>query len=163
MNFSQSTEKPFYKKKIFLIIAGLVIITMISKNCKSDDKTEVKEKVAVEKPKFLKVINSIVEKPYTKPGYENIRTYYYGVYLNYPKDTTGIKEEVMDLLKEKTELAEENEAVHLWIFTDSTLIPKSYDGEWGTAKMRKKCFGHAVKLTNGNYSYDYDIFGEFKP
>ncbi|MBK6331232.1 MAG: hypothetical protein IPF62_12265 [Bacteroidetes bacterium] len=31
------------------------------------------------------------------------------------------------------------------------------------SKKQEKCFAHAVKLANGNYSYDFDIFGEYKP
>ena len=70
---------------------------------------------------------------------------------------------LMDFLKEKSKNAEDNEAVHLWIFSDSSVVPKSFSGEWSNPKNRKKCFAHAVKLANGNYSYDFDIFGEYKP
>lgn len=165
MNFSQSTEKPFYKKRTFLVIAGLVLITFINRTCRSEEKTESIAKLKSENTQsnLLKIINSSIDKPYSKPGYENIKTYYYGIYLNYPKDTTGIEKEIMNLLKQKSENVGENEAVHFWIFTDSTLIPKSYEGQWSNSKMRKKCFGHAVKLSNGNFSYDYDLLGEFKP
>ena len=165
MNFSQSTEKPFYKKRTFLVIAGLVLLTIISKTCKSEEKKENTEKQLPENSKanLLKIINTSIAQPYSKPGYEDIKTYYYGVYLNYPKDTTGIEKQIMNLLKQKSENVGENEAVHFWVFTDSTLIPKSYEGQWSNSKMRKKCFGHAVKLSNGNFSYDYDLLGEFKP
>ena len=163
MNFTETTEIPFYKKKRFLIIGGIVLLVFLSKMCSNDKTTETKnETVESVKPKNLKEITAYSENPYTKSGYENIKTYYYGLYLSVPKDTTGISTEIMDFLKEKANNVEENEVVHLWIFTDSTVVPKSFEGEWSNAKSRKKCFAHAVKLANGNYSYDYDMFGEYK-
>jgi hypothetical protein len=163
MNVIES-EKPFYKKKGVLIIGGIIILSLIGKMCGDDTTTnsniETFENV---KPKNLKEITSYTENPYTKAGYENIKTYYYGLYLPVPKDTSGISSEIMDFLKEKSKNAENNEAVHLWIFSDSTVVPKSFSGEWSNPKNRKKCFAHAVKLANGNYSYDFDIFGEYKP
>ena len=113
-------------------------------------------------PQLLKVKTSYFEYPYTKPGYENIKTYYYGLYINLPKDTSGVAQEIMSFLKNKAKDVEDNEAIHLWIFSDSTIIPKSFSGEWSTTKVSKKCFAHAIKGTNGNYSYDYDIFNEFE-
>jgi hypothetical protein len=114
------------------------------------------------KPKLLKEIVAYSFHPFTKPGYENITTYVYGLYINLPTDMTGVEDEVMEYLKEKSANVEETDAVHFWMFTDSTVIPKSFEGNWSTPKSEKKCFGHAVKMTNGNYSYDYDILGTFK-
>jgi len=155
------SKKPFYKKRGFLIIGGIIMVSLIGKMC-GDDKT-TNSKIENVKPKNLKEITSYTENPYTKAGYENIKTYYYGLYLPVQKDTTGISAEIMDFLKEKSKNAEDNEAVHLWIFSDSSVVPKSFSGEWSNPKNRKKCFAHAVKLANGNYSYDFDIFGEYKP
>ncbi|MBK9256584.1 MAG: hypothetical protein IPM42_13935 [Saprospiraceae bacterium] len=163
MNVIES-EKPFYKKKGVLLVGGIIILSLIGKMCGDDTTTNSKiETVENVKPKNLKEITSYTENPYTKAGYENIKTYYYGLYLQVPKDTSGISSEIMGFLKEKSKNAEDNEAVHLWIFSDSTVVPKSFSGEWSNPKNRKKCFAHAVKLANGNYSYDFDIFGEYKP
>ncbi|MBK9635431.1 MAG: hypothetical protein IPO64_13305 [Bacteroidetes bacterium] len=163
MNVIES-EKPFYKKKGVLLVGGIIILSLIGKMCGDDTTTNSKiETVENVKPKNLKEITSYTENPYTKAGYENIKTYYYGLYLQVPKDTSGISSEIMGFLKEKSKNAEDNEAVHLWIFSDSTVVPKSFSDEWSNPKNRKKCFAHAVKLANGNYSYDFDIFGEYKP
>lgn len=165
MNFTKAPDKPFYKKKPFIIIGVLVFLVIIGKTCGSDKNTEsktVENKTEVAKPKILKEITAYTENPYTKEGYENIKTYYYGLYISLPKDTTGVVAEVKEFLKAKAENVGDNEVVHLWIFSDSTVVPKSFDGEWSTQKSRQKCFAHAAKLANGNCSYDYDIFGEFK-
>ncbi len=161
------SKKPFYKKRGFLIIGGIIILSLIGKMC-GDDKTINSKIEKIEndenfKTKNLKEIIRYTQNPYTKAGYENIKTHYYGLYLSVPKDTLGISSEIMDILKEKSKNAEDNEAVHLWIFSDSSVVPKSFSGEWSNPKNRKKCFAHAVKLANGNYSYDFDIFGEYKP
>jgi len=163
MNLSEKTEIPFYKKKVFLIIGGLIILGAIGKNFNNNEKKEVSiVENEIVKPQILKEITSYYENPYSKEGYENLKTYYYGVYINLPKDTTGIEKEIMAFLKDKSSNLNVNDVVHLWIFSDSTVIPKSFSGDWSTPKMREKCFGHAVKLSNGNYSYDYDLLGEFK-
>ncbi len=104
--------------------------------------------------------SSYFENPYSKPGYEEIKVYYYGVYVNLPGDTTGMRKRIVDYLE--TKQCGDGDVVHLWIFTDSNLIPKSFKGDWSTPEMRKKCYAHATKLSNGKTSYDYNIFGEFR-
>lgn len=164
MNVVQTTRNPFYQSKLFFIIVGILLLTILGKmyNSKSTNKDAV-AKPAVMRSQMLKEIVTYTEHPYSKSGYESITTYYYGLYIALPKDTTGIANEVMEFLEEKAKKAKHGEAIHLWIFSDSTVIPKSFSAEWSTSKNRKKCFGHAVKLSNGNYIYDYDIFGEFNP
>lgn len=161
MNLSNSKETPFYKRRLFLIISGLVFLGLVGKMCSPSNINNQNQQTV--KQGRLKEVVTYTESPYTKKGYETIKTYYYGLYLPMPKDTTGVAGEIMGFLKNKAAIAKSNEVVHLWIFTDSTVIPKTFSGDWSTEKSRKKCFGHAAKLANGNYLYNYDMFGEFKP
>lgn len=118
--------------------------------------------VMVNEPNYLEEVSSYYTEQETKYG-DKFKTYYYGVYLNLPSDTKGIEQQIRNFLDTKIELAKEEEAVHVWVFTDKSVIPKSFEGDWATNKMQRKCYAHIVKLTNGNIVYSYDIFGEFKP
>ncbi|GDX53035.1 hypothetical protein LBMAG27_20820 [Bacteroidota bacterium] len=118
------------------------------------------EKKLPKKQLLFKEFVSYYEKPYSKKGYENLKVFYYGLYLNLPNDTTGIANEMVEYLKQKK--YNDGDVIHVWVFTDSTIIPKSFSGDWSTPKSRSKCFAHIGRLSNGNISYDYDMLGEFK-
>lgn len=54
------------------------------------------------------------------------------MYLNLPNDTTGIANEMVEYLKQKK--YNDGDVIHVWVFTDSTIIPKSFSGDWSTPK-----------------------------
>ena len=86
----------------------------------------------------------------------------YGVYINLPKDTLGISKKTIDYLKTIEANHKDNESIHLWIFTDSTIIPNSFYADWPTKEIKSKCFAHAAKYHKEYYRYHYNLLGEFK-
>ncbi len=148
------------RQKSNFIYGGLAILSFIIllvAGGNQSAKNEIKEKP---KKNPFKEFVSYYEKPYSKKGYENIKVSYYGLYLNLPNDTTGIANEIIKYLKQKE--YNEGDVINVWVFTDSTIIPKSFSGDWSTPESRSKCFAHVGRLSNGNISYDYDMLGEFK-
>ncbi len=93
---------------------------------------------------------------------KNISIYKYGVYINLPKDTLGISKKTIDYLKTIEANHKDNESIHLWIFTDSTIIPNSFYADWPTKEIKSKCFAHAAKYHKEYYRYHYNLLGEFK-
>lgn len=158
-NFWES-KIPALKNKVIKGISIFALLILFGALSPSEKKDDLKEKDAplqeniVKKRKFeLKTVTSYYESPYTKKGYEHIKTYYFGVYLNLPADTTGISEEIISYLKEIASETKENEAVNMWVFTDSTIIPKSFKGEWSNAENQAKCFASVSRFTNGYIDY----------
>ena len=94
-----------------------------------------------------------------KPEFENLKGHYYGVYINLPKDTTGISEKLIEYLHRRE--LKDGEATNIYFFTDSTVIPKRFEGEWITPKISRKCFAWVIRSPNGNEMVDYDEF-DFK-
>lgn len=116
-------------------------------------------KAIFEKPLFKEFV-SYEEAPYTKDDYKDLRTHYYGVYINLPKDTIGIANKIKEYLNNKD--LKDREATHIYFFTDSTVIPERFDEQHWSNKAMRKNLAHIVKLTNGNIIYSVDEFGEFK-
>ena len=108
---------------------------------------------------FFEEVTSYKVKPYDKEGFENQRTYFYGVYLKLPKDTTGVASEIMNYYSKKHF---NDDAVHMYFFTNKNLIPSRFDGEWYTDEVREKIFAHFFRFTNGKILLVVDETGEFK-
>jgi hypothetical protein len=60
--------------------------------------------------------------------------------LSVPKDTTWISTVILDFLKEKANIFEDKKVLHKWIFTNSKVKQKSFDGECSIPKRIKKNF-----------------------
>ncbi len=132
----------------------LLIIFTISCNNKSE---VVEKEKKYRRTSLLKIftLDSIVN--------NQVAIYKYGVYIELPKDTSGVSKSVLLHLKDiEKDHHKENDAIHMWIFTDSTVIPKHFFGDWTTKEIESKCFAHAAKYVKGYYRYHFNLLEGYK-